>query len=848
MDNNLNRSVRLLEDTLSTPGRGMFKKSLSRQSLARKDLSCTFAPHELEMIQNQPSFYDDTMRDWLNTDNTITGAIIQNENPWKSTVDNMFVEFFEILNGQSGSEDALEIVSELANCCSDVLKVIRSLESKVAVKNVNEEKWLEKERDTWRLLFILFQDRLMTQNLMEEDLPLQYFGKSEKKCVENLFKREHLIRECQLVIDWLEAGASEKDDEVLHFSDATVGWENTLHQLQSADTIAFSSSRAIVTEMDPDAPHYQKKPLHDIDMDDEKRLSKRLFKEIRCGKLEQAQKLARQCGHSWKAAIFEGWHLFHNANVIENNDSNGDQDSEQDGGYVEMDSDEIKEIEGNSSRDIWKFMALRYVKQDWINPYEKAAIGAFCGSINPVLSVCNSWEDYLWTYMRSLVDIRVESEIRDCCNKYNGYQPLPDDYWLQKMSLNQVFENLESCKNKSVRDEAKESEHMIQKYIILDEITTLLNELQELSESANVSTQFLRFIAHIALFLDQIGQANRRDCVEKVLEAYIKRLMLMMKTQLVAFYVSKLSLGGQIYFYARHLEQITEHKERKEALNYAEECELDVLAITKRVVENVRMKPEEFDQTLGLQKKLTETDKEKISAIDWLTFYESQRVELLIQSNAIIFYFLLLGKLDAAQLAFNKIPCETIGELTAELGDTNEEVNSYIKEHLSYKAYLEAYEAFNEWFKELKNKPVAPDELPEAAQFAEKVAQQHKVSKYKAEVERWKLATTRLANTARTLLYNILLFPGGWLKVARDSDHLRKTILPEVTFLLCSVLIESEMYEQCVLLADIIASEQYCLYKEFTAEQISKFLTKIAEASLAMTQLNKDPWGNELIL
>lgn len=121
----------------------------------------------------------------------------------------------------------------------------------------------------------------------------QYYGRSEKLCVENLFKRDSLVRESQLIIDWLESCAADKDDEILHFSDSTLGWENTLHQLQSAETIAFSSSRQIVSEMDPDAPHRQKKMLHDLDMDDEKRLGKKVFNEIRCGKLEEAQKVNR---------------------------------------------------------------------------------------------------------------------------------------------------------------------------------------------------------------------------------------------------------------------------------------------------------------------------------------------------------------------------------------------------------------------------------------------------------------------------------------------------------------------------------------------------------------------------
>lgn len=62
--------------------------------------------------------------------------------------------------------------------------------------------------------------------------------------------------------------------------------------------------------------------------------------------------------------------------------------------------------------------------------YEKAAVASLCGYLNGMLPVCNSWEDYLWAYMRTMVDIRVESEIRD--HIIRSYLPLQDEYWEQK--------------------------------------------------------------------------------------------------------------------------------------------------------------------------------------------------------------------------------------------------------------------------------------------------------------------------------------------------------------------------------------------------------------------------------
>lgn len=169
--------------------------------------------------------------------------------------------------------------------------------------------------------------------------------------------------------------------------------------------------------------------------------------------------------------------------------------------------------------------------------------------------------------------------------------------------------------------------------------------------------------------------------------------------------------------------------------------------------------------------------------------------------------------MDGAQLAFNKIPLNALDGILLD-EELSDEMNKIIKEFLSYKAYLDAQEAFNEWFKQYNAKPIPPLSLPENAPFTEKVAQQHRESQFKAEMDRWKLSTSHLAKTAKMKLYNVLLFPdGGWLSSAKDCEYLRSTCIPEVVFLLYSVLYESEAYEECVQLADIIASEKYGLYK-----------------------------------
>lgn len=111
-------------------------------------------------------------------------------------------------------------------------------------------------------------------------------------------------------------------------------------------------------------------------------------------------------------------------------------------------------------------------------------------------------------------------------------------------------------------------------------------------------------------------------------------------------------------------------------------------------------------------------------------------------------------------------------------------------------------------------RPQPPENVPENAHYTEKVAYQHRMSRFNAETELWKMTTAQYAKAAKTMLYNVLLFPdGGWLTGAKDGDYLRSVCIPEVVLLLYSVLSESELHAECVQLADILAAEKYGLYK-----------------------------------
>lgn len=126
MDNDLDRSVRFLEDALRPTGRGLFKtpnKSRLDKTQYDQDLSVTMAPYEIQKIMHQGSKYNDTMSSIL-LDTSVRGSVIQGNAPWKNALESLYIEFFEVLQSHSGGHDVLDVLSDLARCASDALKVI----------------------------------------------------------------------------------------------------------------------------------------------------------------------------------------------------------------------------------------------------------------------------------------------------------------------------------------------------------------------------------------------------------------------------------------------------------------------------------------------------------------------------------------------------------------------------------------------------------------------------------------------------------------------------------------------------------------------------------------------------
>nr|CAD7409469.1 unnamed protein product [Timema cristinae] len=847
------------------------------------DLSLTLRPEELSIFRTEAE-----------KTKTTNNLPLRKYEPWKGVTDKLFIEFLEALQAQSSDHGSLDILSSFIQCCNNTLDYMKATD---AVKMSTEDEiiseiWLQGERNTWRLLLSLYQNRLRLQQEADDqgDIFMDVSETiksvpwiSEKDIVTRLFKEDNTTREYQLVVDWLEKNSADgRFDEacIQHYTDKTVAWENTLHQLHNKEnSIPFGSSRPMVTKLDPDAPMRERRDLHDMDKfsdqrklillvkEDEDRLLRDVFTEIRCGLLEKAQALCIHCGQNWRAATLEGWRPFHDPNY-----------------YSVSEDGELLPLEGNSNRDIWKLVVWSMTNNQKVPLYNRAVYAVFCGNLAALTEVCATWEDYLWAYLKVQVDILVEREIRSSLSR--SYQPMPDEYWQNKMDLEEVFNELSACKDPNVRVEAKKPIHIVQKLIIQDKISELLDEMEvwvkgkdtsvtdSMLDQGNIcNPHFLRFLSHVVLFLRVIGLCHKEHAANAVLEAYVKVLIGIREPQLVAYYVSTLPQEDQVALYAEFLQDISEPRERENCLLMAEDAGLDVETITRTVVENIRQvtpltRPlalwiqltnlESTTELPDLMAHMTEVDLKKISSLDWVIHYPSQRAEAVWQANALIRHFLAAGKLEAARKTFNKLPGDSIDQIMQH--------HSCMEDSIAMEAIMlpprDAEEGFIDWFQHFHHeKPECPALPIGEVTFTQRIAYDHKLNQYNTDLERWKIAITQLTKTVKRQLYNVLMFPeGGWLldkvdllETEEDSDeihsrnqqlvNLRQLCIPKVVLLLLTVLHNMKEYSECIQLPELIVSQQYQLYKVYTKQQLQELLVKMSESVVEVMQQKKDAWG-----
>lgn len=793
----------------------------------------------------------------------------------------VFTGFLEKIREFPLEHQLFELVVSYEDICNDQVSLLKRITNKTkpGMNKMADVHFtlnqLEDERATWQLVRMLYTDRLSIANTSDvvdddgmelssaPDAPTLHVG--EKDVVDRLFETDAEVRQVQIVIDWLEAIEKEKMDnfyeKVEFFTDKAEAWENSLHSLQQSK-LSGHSAKSHVTELDPDAPIRQNKPLAELDREDEARLQKYLYALIRSGQFDKAQSMCHHVGQSWKAATLEGWRLHHDSN------------------FEMLGPDgQPTPVDGNPLRKLWKNAAWALSDDDRLSLHERALYAALTGNLKRLLPVVDSWEDALWAYCRTLVDQRTEEILEQQSVPFASMPlTLPPRYSEKELTIEQVFEEMEKINwNKKVSQPSRMQ--LVQSFVISGDTDGLLDimhgwlteDIDPDSGEGGLTPHLIRFMAHLVLFLRAAGLCNISDelSVSLILK-YVEVLIASKMTNLVATYTSHLPSITQVEVYAAFLEGVSEDAQRRHTLELAKECGLEVRSITKMVVENIRQQSDEdaalfspisvsVDKDVGTvsETATTTSDKVRISSLDWLLYDPGQRSEALKAANTLCRCFLLQRKIAAAKETFTKLPAKILEEISnnweSETGHASlpAEDENAIREYFCIKAYLESVASFNDWFKHFhKGKPNVPSLTP-GSTFTEKIAHEQQMKTYEIDQARWQQDLDEQSNATVERIYNVLLFvDGGWMVDARSPDEhdsasnqrlhqlsrLREQCLPALAVLLYSIFHATCRFHDCLQLADIIAAEKHALYKVFRKIELQDFLQKLRMSALALLE------------
>ena len=710
------------------------------------------------------------------------------------------------------------------------METLRKLVSKVDRANDRFQKTLSvlegltNERNTWRLMGKLYNDRLVTALKDNSDL-LPPVKNSERQVVERLFQANADIRQTWIVVEWLERNAKSQEEEVLTnqmqlFTEGGVTWENSLSALQRG-----VGGPNMVTELDPDAPGRTGRQLHSLDQEEETRLIKTLFGCVRCGLLEDGQDLCIRVGQAWRAATLEGWKLFHDPNYQSGTGGEGDK----------------LPVEGNKHRDVWKAVAWRMTEDSSLPQHERAVYAALCGNLSQLTPACTSWEDLLWAGAKCAVDVMVETEIREKFLE-KQFEPLPAPYWNTPVSLAKVFSEI-AGRGGIVMRESNNPYHVIQKYLILDDWPGLVRQMVGWLRT-DIDPHLLRLLAHLVLAHRALGVNGEAGAEDEILTWFTKFLMSQDKAGLVPWYVSRLPETQHSPLLSEYLAAVTSSQDQQQSLYLGREAGLHMERIVVAAV------------------TLCRDTERMISSLQWLSHHPDQAGDLITQANCVIRRLLLQGNVEGAREAADHVPQSVLERAGRDWrGEGTGLPEEAVREHLGLQAYLTAIETFNDWFDHYhRGQPVRPVMAPTPS-FTERVAHEQREKQFMMELERWRSGQLVQSRQTEEKLKAVLTFPGGWLVQEREDEDtmdvredteeerlvelssLRKTLVPRTVTLLHTLLHSTGQFSASVSLADMVASEQHGLYSAFSRHDMAQLLTKVRESSLAAMDQGKDPWG-----
>ncbi|EFA84095.1 nucleoporin 107 [Heterostelium album PN500] len=681
---------------------------------------------------------------------------------------------------------------------------------------------VQNEKNTWDILCRLYQDR-------DKDYPEERDQPDDIQMDSNIsqvdvvalnIKRDYQMRENIIVLNWLEEMAS-----MIKYTDEPVYWKKTL------EAIKTGNKQHLVQFLDPDAQQRLNLKIDAIDEKDDHQFLSTLWSLLRVGNRELAIQFCQLVGQHWRAQTLIG------------------------------DAKFASELEiGNPYRNLWRQSCLT-LSNNASDEYERAIYGVLAANVGNALPVCKNWYDYLWVYVRVLIDIKLNEELKSIPvppTSYEDIPPLPTASTFR--STTDILHILRTNSPVDIIKQSMEPYNIIQDRLISDDYQTLLQSLLDILKSGKQSPDFLRLSIGLVLFyrfrtINYQPNPDEQSPENVIIHSYIQYLIDTQKHELVALYTS--FLGNDVQrtkLYSKFLEGITELEERQRCLGLAERYNLDTELITETVVNNINAKNRGVSSRS--MSTTTEADVAKIDAIGWLCFNPQQRIEAILKSNLLIREFVENNKLDAAQQLIDALPKNSVAISKMESTRSESETIDIIKEFTNWSQYLEATRRIGIWFHNYSKKPKQSTlhfRLTGKESYAQKLDLERKKKEVEEEFGQWSqnnmLYGRDAIESVNTIIKQSWLCPESIQDVnpseyQKQIHSLRVSCIPPLFFSLHQLLVGTEQYKKSSRICNLIADERLKWYNVFNREQIQEMLSLVQKSLITMMERQDNQSNN----
>ncbi|KAJ2449656.1 Nucleoporin nup84 [Coemansia sp. RSA 2336] len=705
--------------------------------------------------------------------------------------------------------------------------------------------------DTWNLLERLYMLRHQTQSDTAQNgastpnsmLETDSFSAltTDFISVQNMMGTDALLAEYVEVRRWLEDTAPEFQPVetrkgYLFYTRRSIRDRKLFAQEGkpgSADT-----SR-IVTEIDPDATSRQKKQLAFEDAEYETGLLRTLYEYVRRGRVGNAMELCVESDESWRAASIKGG-LFWRDPKLETDDNMPVDDVDG------KDTLAPSHPAGNINRGLWKHACAALAHDENNDLFERALYAALSGRLDEVLMVCESWEDFLWAYVNSMIETRIDRGLKDTNQLYIPEQATSFDHiqskYPQIADISQVFDIIATHDSEALQNEASSPLRKLQAALITNKFAEYLQEFADGLDAEDTKEELLQFVVHAALYMRRLGFKLPDDAVDTVLNTYAS-LLAQSYRELVSIYVSHMPVDKQTEAYAQFLYKLDGSRAvRMQLLDQAKRHGLDTAAISKRATElglatsaDGEMDIEEFILAEPAE-PITESELDKVRAIEWVTSSPQLYEYALVEICKLARQFLLHGRTNAATQLFNSLPSDFVqqewiskaqgrashgganAEAPEQSAGSNDMQATYFQEYIHMLSLCDAFAYYATWAETLCKRPANA---------------QSQRTRLQMQWLEWKEAIAQATDHAVKMFRDRLL-DIDWLSMQslfiiapQDSadqrlaelERLRDLYIPEAVFRLHSILFDTrdalpKNLKRSLDLAQLVASDSLGIYRQ----------------------------------